>query len=327
MKTFKLLLSTVICFIVSVISFSDSKAVMYIINNTINGAQCVPPIVTNGTGTITGTYNDVSNSLSFTINFSGLTGFTTVAHFHGPATATQNAGVIIGYTGFPTGVQSGTYSNTYILTAAQETQLLGNLWYSNIHTTTVAGGEIRGQIYPIAVSNLNITALIQGFYNDGTNLMVPDVITANIRQSTSPYTLVSSKNINLNNAGNGNADYTGVSNGTNYYLQILHRNSIETWSMPASFTSNALSYDFTTSASQAFGDNLKLKGTKYCNYNGDVNQDGIIEGSDASLVDNAASEFLTGYVDEDCDGNDFVDGSDGSIVDNNASEFVTAITP
>lgn len=307
--------------------FAESHATLYTINNTINGAQCVPPVVTNGTGTITGTYNDVTNALSISITFSGLNGFTTAAHFHGPALPTANAGVVIGFTGFPTGLQSGNYANNYTLTAAQETQFLGNLWYANIHTTTSGGGEIRAQVYPLAISSLSLTALIEGFYNEGTNLMVPDVVTANIRQSVSPYTLVSTKNINLNNAGSGSGDYTGVANGTNYYLQILHRNSIETWSMPASFTANSLSYNFTTAATQAFGDNLKLKGAKYCNYNGDVNQDDIIDGSDASLVDNAAADFVSGYVVEDCDGNDFVDGSDGAIVDNNASNFVTAAIP
>ena len=307
--------------------FAESRATIYSISNTINGAQCVPPVVTNGTGTITGTYNDVTNAMSITITFSGLTGFTTVAHFHGPALPTANAGVVIGYSGFPTGVKSGNYSNNYVLTAAQETQFLGNLWYANIHTTTNAGGEIRGQVYPQAISSLNLTALVEGFYNDGTNLMVADVVTANVRQSTSPYALVATNSVNLNTGGNGSANYSGVTNGVNYYLQILHRNSIETWSMPASFTANALTYDFTTAATQAFGDNMKLKGTEYCNYNGDVNQDDIIDGSDASQVDNAAAEFLSGYVVEDCDGNDFVDGSDGAIVDNNASNFVTAAIP
>ena len=43
-----------------------------------------------------------------------------------------------------------------------------------------------------------------------------------------------------------------------YYLEITHRNSLETWSgLPqAAVTGGNYAYDFTTSASQAFGDNM-----------------------------------------------------------------------
>ena len=43
------------------------------------------------------------------------------------------------------------------------------------------------------------------------------------------------------------------------YIVIRHRNHIETWSaVPVSFNSDTVFYDFTTSASKAFGGNLKL---------------------------------------------------------------------
>ena len=57
-----------------------------------------------------------------------------------------SASPVIAFTGFPAGVTSGSYTNSYVLTDTQETELLTGLWYVNIHTTTSPGGEIRGQL-------------------------------------------------------------------------------------------------------------------------------------------------------------------------------------
>ena len=122
------------------------KATTYPIHNTFSGAQEVPPNASPGRGTIVGTYNDVTNTISYTIIFSGLVSPTTAAHFHAPAPPGVNAPVIIGYAGFPVGVPSGMYSNTHVITDGQETQLFAGLWYSNIHTSLFPGGEIRTQI-------------------------------------------------------------------------------------------------------------------------------------------------------------------------------------
>jgi len=78
--------------------------------------------------------------------FNGIVGTTTAAHFHGPAFPGQNAGVQIGFAGFPAGVASGSYSNSYVLTPLQETQLLSGMWYVNVHSTSYPGGNIRSQL-------------------------------------------------------------------------------------------------------------------------------------------------------------------------------------
>ena len=122
------------------------KATVYPIHNTYSGAQEVPANASPGRGTIVGTYDDVTNTISYTIIFSGLLSPTVAAHFHAPAPPGVNAPVIIGYAGFPLGVTSGQYSNSHVITDAQETQLFSNLWYSNIHTVMFPGGEIRTQI-------------------------------------------------------------------------------------------------------------------------------------------------------------------------------------
>lgn len=68
---------------------------------------------------------------------------------------------------------------------------------------------------------------------------------------------------------------------------------------------NSVNYSFLTSQSQAFGNNLKQidsSPVQFGIYSGDVNQDWVIDGSDASLIDNDAFEFISGYVDTDLTG-------------------------
>ena len=111
------------------------------------------------------TYDDVTNFLSWTGSFSGLTGTTTDAHFHGPAAVGVGPAAITVATNagsgdiFPLGVTSGAFSGSATITAAQETQLLAGLWYHNIHSTFAAGGEIRGQVLVPEPATLGLLAL------------------------------------------------------------------------------------------------------------------------------------------------------------------------
>lgn len=122
-----------------------SFAQVFNFTNTYTGAQAGTN--STGTGTITGTYDSVTNIITYTINFSGLSSNTTAAHFHGPAFPGTNAAVVKEHRGFPLGVTSGTLSSKDTLTQAQETDLLAGKWYSNIHTTNFPAGEIRAQIF------------------------------------------------------------------------------------------------------------------------------------------------------------------------------------
>jgi len=177
-------------------------------------------------------------------------------------------------------------------------------------------------------TTVNIKVIPQGFYNLST-LNMRDTVTAYLINSTVPFAIVDSSKAVIDSVTfTGAFSFNNSSTGT-YYLVVKHRNSLETWSNSAQvFTAGGVSgYDFTTAASQAYGNNLIFKGTKYCIYSGDVNQDGTIDGSDLSLIDNASNNFLSGYVREDCNGDMFVDGSDASIADNNASNFVNIVRP
>jgi hypothetical protein len=83
-------------------------------------------------------------------------------------------------------------------------------------------------------------------------------------------------------------------------------------------------------ASQAFGGNQKLVDNSplcYAIFSGDVNQDGTVDGTDVSTIDNDASNFDSGYVVTDLTGDDFVDGTDFAIADNNTANFVSMTRP
>ncbi|MDQ3020467.1 MAG: SBBP repeat-containing protein [Bacteroidota bacterium] len=176
--------------------------------------------------------------------------------------------------------------------------------------------------------SLGLTALIQGFYNNITNTMVSDTVRVYLRNTSSPYSIVDSANSILDSTGYGTFYFPNAVNGTLYYIVSKHRNSIETWSKQGEmFTSYQLSYDFITAANKAYGDNLILKGSKYCIYSGDVNQDGIVDLSDLSMVDNDVYNSVSGYVVTDVDGDNMVDISDESITDNNAFHFVDINRP
>jgi len=119
---------------------------MYSISGNASGTQMVPTVSGSGTATISGTYNASTNVLTYTTNWTGLTGGPTTAAFYSGATGVNGTIVGSNWTLGSGLTATGTFSNTITLTSDQETQLLnGNLYYV-LGTTAHATGEVRGQI-------------------------------------------------------------------------------------------------------------------------------------------------------------------------------------
>lgn len=177
---------------------------------------------------------------------------------------------------------------------------------------------------------LALNVFVQGFYKSATNSCLPDSIKVHLYNSAAT-TIVDSAIAYTDTLGKARFYFRNVLNSTAYRIVIKHRNSIETWgSSTNAFTNLFLTYDFTTAASKAYGNNQKQVDTspiEYAIYGGDVNQDGTVDATDLSLIDNDASNFITGYVNTDLDGNYFIDASDASVADNNASAFIGIIRP
>ena len=108
---------------------------------TMNGASEVPANEAKGTGTADVNYDSSDKKLTWKLTYSGLTGPATAAHFHGPAEAGKNAGVVIPISNTASGSEGSA-----TLTDAQAADLMAGKMYINVHTEANKGGEIRGQV-------------------------------------------------------------------------------------------------------------------------------------------------------------------------------------
>lgn len=206
--------------------------------------------------------------------------------------------------------------------------MLGSSPYVAYSDHDIAG---RLSVMKTFILKVFLKVVLEGFYNPASNLMVPDAMTVDIRSSVSPYSKLESATSLLNFSGQATFNFYNVTNGVDYYIALKHRNGIETWSkIPQQFNSDNLSYDFTTAKTQAFGDNLKQiddSPVLFGIYSGDPNQDGVVDLSDVSLINNDALNYVSGIVPADLNGDEVVDVTDVLYGYNNSINFISAITP
>lgn len=115
-------------------------------------AERPTPLTNNASGSAS--FSLEGHWLSFNVEYSGLSGGAVGAHIHGPANTTVSAPVLVNlepFAGGPLGT-NGTLSGVVLLTTAQRNAILNGLTYVNIHTPANQGGEIRGQIAPVAMT-------------------------------------------------------------------------------------------------------------------------------------------------------------------------------
>jgi CHRD domain len=108
---------------------------------TLSAAAEVPANSSPGSGMLDATLDPATMKLHWKLSYSGLTGPATAAHFHGPAMAGANAGVVVPLPG-----AASPSEGDAMLTAAQVADLTAGKWYVNVHTAVNPGGEIRGQV-------------------------------------------------------------------------------------------------------------------------------------------------------------------------------------
>ncbi len=195
----------------------------------------------------------------------------------------------------------------------------------------------------IPPSNVNFTinAFIQGLYM-GSGAMTAAPFNAN---GVSPTTLADTIIVELHNSVTQALAYTTTAllstsgtctvslpsstNGNSYYIVLVHRNSIATWSAtPVTMAANGSSYNFTNSASKAAGSNLADLGSGIFGiYTGDINQDGSVDFNDYPGLDVASSNGVLGYDSNDLNGDASVDFNDYPMIDINSSNGIIVITP
>lgn len=156
----------------------------------LSGNNESPVVATSGSGL--GNLTLVGNQLTFNLTYQGLSGIATASHIHGPASTTQNAGVLIGLTALNGGAYgtAGSLSGTVTLSPDQLAWVVDGLTYVNFHTPLHGGGEIRGQILPHS-TGVPFTALLSGLAErptpltntaagNGTFSLEGDVLTLNL---------------------------------------------------------------------------------------------------------------------------------------------------
>ncbi len=110
----------------------------------LDGAAETPPNNSNGMGMAMVKLDTATKMLDWTVDYSGLSGPATMAHFHGPAPVGKAAGVAVAFKGDVSSPAKG----SALLTDAQIADLEAGMWYVNVHTAAHPAGEIRGQVMP-----------------------------------------------------------------------------------------------------------------------------------------------------------------------------------
>jgi hypothetical protein len=208
-------------------------------------------------------------------------------------------------------------------------RLRASLKYNGDPTSceTFSYGQVEDYtlVIPSTSTNLHIKAFLEGLYS-GSIIMrqaydgsgphfgtgVADQVTVELHSSSNYGTIANTfNNVDISTSGDINmSNLTGITSGS-YYITIKHRNSVETTtSQPVAFSGGTVSYDFTTSASQAHGNNLLNQNGVYVIYSGDVNQDGNINTADMTLIESAAAAFSGGYIPTDINGDALIDFPD-----------------
>jgi hypothetical protein len=191
--------------------------------------------------------------------------------------------------------------------------------------------------------HLYITAYLEGFYLGSSNMTaspfnadgvspinIADTIVVELHEDLPPFTLAYSTKAILKTNGFSDVLFSGTgANGNNYYVVVRHRNSIAIWSaVPVAMSNAGVSYDFSSSQTQAAGDNLKDDGNGiFLIYSGDLNQDGSVDFNDYPFLDIGSSNGDLGYLATDLNGDASVDFNDYPLIDVNGSLGIIEVTP
>ncbi|MHC1776278.1 MAG: hypothetical protein AB9834_12805 [Lentimicrobium sp.] len=324
-------------------SFSAAGSFSFPVGDNTATAEYSPVTVTFSGGTygagnyvgvnlVNAAYPDATGSYInryWNVTQSGITGFTCNATFK-----YMQADVV------------GTESSIFCVRVLPEPQTNFQVTNTALDLLTANGltafGTFTGKL-PGTDKILNLTLMLEGFFNGVTMNQAQDVddelnqfnnfpgntvdtLSVYLASATSPYSfLYGAHSLNMDPDGFMSVVVPGGYSG-NYYIAVFHRSSVQTWSgSSVSFAGSTINYNFTTSASQAYGSNQKDllgNGTIWGFFTGDVSsssgeQDGYVDFFDLIGVYNLNVASAYGYQRFDLNGDGFVDFVDLILTYNN----------
>ena len=219
-----------------------------------------------------------------------------------------------------------------------------------VEETNSANCLALSSLIPVTVHscnvNLHLKLFFQGYY-DGASTMRPalynegvtnnptevDSIVIALHSRYPPYGFVLSEKTILHTDGttetlfnyqNGNYYLTD-----SYYVSVLHRNGLATWSAnPIAFTSPVAYYNFSTSSSNAYGDNMiEVDPGVWALYSGDLNYDVNVDLLDSPILEDDISNFHFGYYASDLNGDGNSDLLDNPTLEGNILNFIFSLQP
>jgi hypothetical protein len=128
-------------------SGSAALALRIPIQASLSGAGEVPPNGSVAKGVMQGIFDTDTNTLEWTVTYSGLSAAPIGAHFHGPVsylglTPEENAPIQVG----TPGNLASPFHGASKIDDTQAKDLKDGRWYFNLHSKTFPAGEIRGPV-------------------------------------------------------------------------------------------------------------------------------------------------------------------------------------
>ncbi|MEO8664774.1 MAG: hypothetical protein ABI462_04695 [Ignavibacteria bacterium] len=210
-------------------------------------------------------------------------------------------------------------------------------------TDLVLGDNIKSTAYiyfdfnePV-ITNTVVTSVqnpqkkLSLYWNNHTMFPVRDTAAVYLRSASAPYEVIDSGQIYPESLAQFYSGYLGIDNalsGSSYYIVLKHRNSIETWSAnPVEIQGDTTHYDFTSSVSQAYGNNMYDVDGIASFYSGDPDQSGQADLHDLLEVFNDSKHFLAGYNSTDLNGDNVVNLADLTAEYNFTQLFAKTVRP
>jgi hypothetical protein len=199
----------------------------------------------------------------------------------------------------------------------------------------------QGFQQPLELHLLNVKAFLQGYYISAGQMqdvlyhqgeyagptIVTDSITVELHHAVPPYALAFEAKSIIHQDGSMSIRGLGIV-GESYYITLKHRSCLETWSAQPILIQHVTTYNFSTAAAQAFGDNqLEVESGIWAIYSGDIFQDGAVDAFDYLLLDVDLIAGASGYLSTDLTGDGFVDAFDYLVLDPNLTTGIGAIMP